>query len=252
LIARAFDFSAESCDKLTVVSMSHSLGAAIEGRFVAYYRVSTDKQGDRGYGLEGQRKAVADYLNGGNWRLVANFTEIESGRRTDNRPELEKALVTAKKHKATLILAKLDRLARNVAFIAGLMERKVDFVCCDMPNATPFMLHVYAAVAEEERRMIAARTKAGLAAAKANGVELGNAQLAADNHAAAVARAKSLKPILRELRDLSARATAAELNARKVATPTGAPWSAKTVIRVRERVGLQHQAGGFLGTRRSH
>ena len=142
----------------------------MEGRFVAYYRVSTDKQGDRGHGLEAQRKAVRDYLNGGEWKLVGEFTEIESGKRVDNRPELEKALVAAKKHKATLILAKLDRLARNVAFIAGLMERKVEFVCCDMPTATPFMLHVYAAVAEEERRMIGARTKAGLAAAKAKGI----------------------------------------------------------------------------------
>jgi DNA invertase Pin-like site-specific DNA recombinase len=210
----------------------------MEGRFVAYYRVSTDKQGDRGYGLEAQRKAVGDYLNGGNWKLVGEFTEVESGKRTDNRPELEKALVAAKKHRATLILAKLDRLARNVAFIAGLMERKVDFVCCDMPTATPFMLHVYAAVAEEERRMIAARTKAGLAAAKAKGVELGNAKLAADNHAAAVARAKEIKPVLRELRGMSARAAAAELNLRAVPTPTGAPWSAKTVIRARGRVGF--------------
>jgi DNA invertase Pin-like site-specific DNA recombinase len=210
----------------------------MEGRFVAYYRVSTDKQGDRGYGLEAQRKAVRDYMNGGDWKLVGEFTEVESGKRTDNRPELEKALVAAKKHRATLILAKLDRLARNVAFIAGLMERKVEFVCCDMPTATPFMLHVYAAVAEEERRVIAARTKAGLAAAKAKGVELGNAKLAADNHAAAVSRAKVLRPVLKELRGLSARAAATELNARNVPTPTGAPWSAKTVIRVRERVGL--------------
>jgi DNA invertase Pin-like site-specific DNA recombinase len=146
--------------------------------------------------------------------------------------------VTAKKHRATLILAKLARLARNVAFIAGLMERKVDFVCCDMPTATPFMLHVYAAVAEEERRMIAARTKAGLAAAKAKGVELGNAKLAADNRAAAIGRAKEIKPILPELRNMSARAAATELNSRGVPTPTGAPWSAKTIIRVRERAGL--------------
>jgi DNA invertase Pin-like site-specific DNA recombinase len=167
--------------------------------------------------------AVRDYLNGGDWRLVGEFTEVESGKRTNNRPELEKALVAAKKHKATLILAKLDRLARNVAFIAGLMERKVEFVCCDMPTATPFMLHVYAAVAEEERRMIAARTKAGLAAAKAKGVELGNAKLAAENRTAAIARAKEIKPVLRELRGMSARAAAAELNARAVPTPTGAP-----------------------------
>jgi DNA invertase Pin-like site-specific DNA recombinase len=200
--------------------------------------VSTEHQGANGNGMAAQRKAVEDYLNGGNWKLVAEFTEVESGKRVDNRPELERALAAAKKHKATLILAKLDRLARNVAFIADLMERKVNFVCCDMPSATPFMLHVYAAVAEEERRMIATRTKAGLAAAKAKGVILGNAKLAADNHAAAVERAKQLKPVLKELSKLSARGAAAELNARGVPTPTGAPWSAKTVIRARGRVGL--------------
>jgi DNA invertase Pin-like site-specific DNA recombinase len=220
--------------------MSHIalLVAAMEGRFIAYYRVSTDKQGDSGYGLDAQRKAVLDYRNGGKWKLVGEFTEIESGKRIDNRPELERALVAAKKHKATLILAKLDRLSRNVSFIAGLMERKVNFVCSDMPNATPFMLHVYAAVAEEERRMIATRTKAGLAAAKARGVVLGNPKLAADNHAAAIERAKALKPVLKELRKESARAAAVELNVRGVQTPTGAPWSAKTVIRARKRVGL--------------
>jgi DNA invertase Pin-like site-specific DNA recombinase len=217
----------------------------MDGRFVAYYRVSTEHQGANGNGMAAQRKAIEDYLNGGNWKLAAEFTEVESGKRDDNRPELEKALAAAKKHKATLILAKLDRLARNVAFIAGLMERKINFVCCDMPSATPFMLHVYAAVAEEERRMIAARTKAGIAAAKARGTNkrgeplvLGNAKLAAGNHAAAIARAKELKPILKELGKLSARAAAAELNARSVPTPTGAPWSAKTVIRARDRIGL--------------
>jgi DNA invertase Pin-like site-specific DNA recombinase len=123
-----------------------------------------------------------------------------------------------------------------VAFIADLMERKVNFVCCDMPSATPFMLHVYAAVAEEERRMIAARTKAGLAQAKARGVVLGNAKLAAANQAAAAERAAALRPVLVELAGLSARAAAAELNSRGVETPTGAAWSAKTVIRVRDRL----------------
>jgi DNA invertase Pin-like site-specific DNA recombinase len=210
----------------------------MNGRFVAYYRVSTEHQGANGNGMAAQRKAVADYLNGGDWKLMGEFTEVESGKRVDNRPELEKALAAAKKHKATLILAKLDRLARNVHFIAGLMERQVPFVCCDMPSATPFMLHVYAAVAEEERRMIAARTKAGLAAAKARGVKLGNAKLAYDNRAAAVARAEELKPVLLELTGLSARAAAIELNARRVPTPNGAAWHAQTVIRVRERLGL--------------
>lgn len=203
-------------------------------KFVAYYRVSTDKQGDRGYGLDAQRKAVAAYLGAGD--LVAEFTEVESGKRADNRPQLECALQAARRHKATLVIAKLDRLARNVAFIAGLMERKVDFVCCDMPSATPFMLHIYAAVAEEERRMIAARTKAGLAAAKARGVALGNAGQAERNRDTATARARKLAPVIRPLAKLSARAAAAELNRMGTPTITGKPWSAKTVGRVRERL----------------
>lgn len=233
--------------------MSQTVGEAVmEGKFVAYYRVSTDKQGDRGYGLDAQRKAVGDYLDGGSWELIGEFTEVESGKRIDNRPELEKALNAARKHKATLIIAKLDRLSRNVAFIAGLMERKVNFVSVDMPNATPFMLHVYAAVAEEERRMIGNRTRAGLAAAKARGVVLGNPKLAADNRAKARARAVALRPVLHELRSLSARSIAAELNRRRVATPTGAPWSSKTVIRVQERLANKRSRRGRKPDRSRH
>ena len=112
--------------------------------FVAYYRVSTDKQGKSGLGLDAQRKAVVDYLNGGTWELAAEFTEIESGKKSD-RPELAMALAAAKRSKATLVIAKLDRLARNVHFISGLMETKVKFVAVDMPEATPFMLHINAA-----------------------------------------------------------------------------------------------------------
>ena len=123
------------------------------GKFVAYYRVSTDKQGKSGLGLDAQSKAVNDYLNGGDWELAAEFTEIESGKK-GNRPELVKALAACKRHKATLVIARLDRLARNVHFISGLMETKVKFVACDMPEATPFMLHIYAAVAEQEARAI--------------------------------------------------------------------------------------------------
>lgn len=207
----------------------------MQAKFIAYYRVSTDKQGDRGYGLDAQRRAVLDYLAAGA-ELVAEFTEVESGKRHENRPELQKALAAAKKLKAKLVIAKLDRLARNVAFIAGMMEQGVDFVCCDMPSATPFMLHVYAAVAEEERRMIAIRTKAGLAAAKARGVILGNARQAADNRAAAVARAQAIKPHLDEYEQLSARHAAALLNESGIATPSGAPWSHKTVARARVRI----------------
>src|ERR1700730_17232121 len=118
------------------------------------------------------RELVGDYLNGGRWQLMGEFTEVESGKCSD-RPELEKALMACRKHKAKLVIAKLDRLSRDVHFISGLMERKVDFVACDMPSANAFMINVYAAVAQEERRMISDRTKAGLAAAKARGVKLG-------------------------------------------------------------------------------
>jgi DNA invertase Pin-like site-specific DNA recombinase len=210
----------------------------VDGKFIAYYRVSTDHQGVNGNGIAAQRKAVEDYLNGGRWNLAGEFTEVESGKRSD-RPELEKALAACRKHKAKLVIAKLDRLSRNVHFISGLMERKVDFVACDMPSANAFMINVYAAVAQEERRMISDRTKAGLAAAKARGVKLGGPRLPVINEtrqADAIARAQAIVQILAELSGMSARAAAAELNARKIETPTGAPWSAKTVIRVRERL----------------
>jgi DNA invertase Pin-like site-specific DNA recombinase len=163
-----------------------------------------------GNGMAAQRKAVEDYLNGGRWKLVGEFTEVESGKRSD-RPELEKALTACRKHKAKLVIAKLDRLSRNVHFISGLMERKVDFVACDMPSANAFMINVYAAVAQEERRMISDRTKAGLAAAKARGVKLGGPRLPAINKARqadALERARVIAPILSELTGMSARAVA--------------------------------------------
>jgi DNA invertase Pin-like site-specific DNA recombinase len=144
----------------------------MRGKFVSYLRVSTDKQGQTGYGIDAQRAAVASYLNGGDWQLLGEFVEVESGKRND-RPELDKALAAGRKHKAKLVIAKLDRLARNVALIANLMDGKVDFVCCDMPQANRLTIHVLAAVAEHEREMISDRTKAGLAAAKARGVKLG-------------------------------------------------------------------------------
>src|SRR5215469_5908263 len=145
---------------------------ASSGKHVAYYRVSTARQGRSGLGLEAQRQAVSDYLNGGAWDLVAEFTEIESGKRND-RPELSRALELCRRQKATLVIAKLDRLARNVAFIANLMESRVDFVAVDMPQANRLTVHILAAVAEHEREMIVARTKAALAAAKARGKRLG-------------------------------------------------------------------------------
>jgi DNA invertase Pin-like site-specific DNA recombinase len=144
-----------------------------------------------------------------------------------------------KRHRARLIIAKLDRLSRNVAFIATLMDGKVDFVCCDFPQANRLTLHVLAAVAEHEREMIAQRTKAGLAAARERGVKLGGPRLPAINETRqvdAAARAQAIAPVLAELVGMSSRAVAAELNRRKIETPTGAPWSAKTVIRTRQRL----------------
>jgi DNA invertase Pin-like site-specific DNA recombinase len=143
------------------------------GNFVAYYRVSTAKQGQSGLGLDAQRQAVTDYLNGGKWSLLREFTEIESGKRSD-RPQLLAALAYAKATGSTLVIAKLDRLARNVAFIANLMESRTKFVAADMPEANDLTIHVLAAVAEHERKAISQRTRDALAAAKARGTKLGN------------------------------------------------------------------------------
>ncbi len=144
-------------------------------KFVSYYRVSTDRQGASGLGLEAQRAAVEQFTAAG--VLVAQFTEVESGKRHTNRPQLLAALEQCRKHRATLVIAKLDRLSRNLAFIANLMESGVEFVCCDMPTANRLTLHIIAAMAEHEREMISARTKSALAAAKARGTVLGNPRL---------------------------------------------------------------------------
>src|SRR4051812_45725109 len=123
------------------------------GKFVAYFRVSTDRQGQSGLGLEAQRAAVATYLNGGSWELLAEFTEVESGKRSD-RPELLKALAYCKRHKATLVIAKLDRLSRNLAFIANLLEAGTEFIACDNPNATKAFIQMMGVFAEHEREQI--------------------------------------------------------------------------------------------------
>jgi DNA invertase Pin-like site-specific DNA recombinase len=141
-------------------------------RFVAYYRVSTDRQGRSGLGLDAQQKAVTDYLNGGAWELVGEFVEVESGKKSDRR-QLARAVDACRKHKARLVIAKLDRLSRNLAFVATLMESGVEFVAVDNPHANKLTIHILAAVAEHEREAISERTKAALAAAKARGKRLG-------------------------------------------------------------------------------
>ena len=146
------------------------------GRFIAYYRVSTQQQGRSGLGLEAQRQAVASHLAGNGGDLVCDFTEVETGKGSnalDRRPQLRAALDACRKHKATLLIAKLDRLARNVHFVSGLIESGTDFVAADMPNANKVMLQMHAVMSEWERDQISARTKAALAQAKARGVVLG-------------------------------------------------------------------------------
>ncbi len=168
--------------------------------YVAYYRVSTRRQGDSGLGLEAQKAAIQAFI-AGRGAIVAEFTEVESGKLA-TRPQLDAALLAAKRAKATLVIAKLDRLARNVAFIAALLEKHVPFVACDMPEANEFMLHVMAAVAQHEARAISERTKAALAAAKRRGVRLGfarDASIPHRNRDAALKRAVALRPQIEAL-----------------------------------------------------
>src|SRR6185369_9410255 len=155
-------------------------------KFIAYYRVSTERQGKSGLGLDAQRTAVLDYLNGGGWKLLGEFTEVETSKGRNAlacRPQLRAALEACRKQKATLLIAKLDRLARNVHFISGLMESGVEFVAVDMPQANRFVVHILAAVAEQEAEAISKRTKAALAAARARGTKLGGRRVSAKRFA---------------------------------------------------------------------
>jgi DNA invertase Pin-like site-specific DNA recombinase len=214
------------------------------GKWVSYLRVSTDKQGASGLGLEAQRKAVADYLNGGKWTLAAEFVEIESGKRSD-RPQLAAALAACKKLKAKLVVAKLDRLARNVLFISKLMESGVEFVAADMPFANKLTIHILAAVAEHEREAISTRTKDALAAAKARGVKLGGPKLAeASAKGSAASRKKAdifatnTKPVIEQIRKsgiTTLRGIAAALNARGVPTARGGTWTPVQIMAIERR-----------------
>src|ERR1700712_5238421 len=217
------------------------------GKFVSYLRVSTARQGASGLGLEAQRAAVAGHLNGGDWTLVQEVLEVESGKRND-RPALATALKLCRKHRATLVIAKLDRLARNVAFISNLMESGVEFVAVDMPQANRFVVHILAAVAEQEAEAISKRTKAALAAAKARGTQLGGrrvsrerwAEIGLEARLARTAEASQVRtelvPTITAIRatgSSSLRAIAAELNACEIPTPRRVgEWSAVQVQRM--------------------
>ena len=220
------------------------MNARAARRFVAYYRVSTDRQGRSGLGLEAQQKTVRDYLNGGAWELVGEFVEVESGKYAD-QPELTRALEACRKQKARLVIAKLDRLSRNLAFIATLMNAGVEFVAVDNPHASRLTLHILAAVAEHERVAISERTKAALAAAKARGRRLGTPDpkgAVKRMHIALKAKtsrfASNVLPIIREIQGAghkSRNAIAGQLNARKVATARGGRWTHVQVEKILAR-----------------
>ena len=222
------------------------------GKFVAYYRVSTDRQGKSGLGLEAQRQSVGTYLNGGDWKIVQEFTEVESGKRSD-RPQLDDALAAARLHRCPLVVSKVDRLTRSVAFLSRLLEAGVDVRFADLPQiegATGrFLLQQMVAVAELEAGMISARTKAALAAARKRGVVLGGDRgqvpskrahkAAAEAIQARVnARAADLAPTIRALQAGGAtmlRALAAGLNAMGLTTARGGDWDQTQVRRLLAR-----------------
>jgi DNA invertase Pin-like site-specific DNA recombinase len=210
---------------------------------VAYTRVSTSRQGKSGLGLEAQLSALARFAEAEGFELVETYKEVETGKGADaldRRPQLEAALKAARRQKAPIIVAKLDRLSRDVHFISGLMTHKTPFIVAELgADADPFMLHVYAALAEKERAMISRRTKDALAAKKAQGVKLGGLNAKGiENRAAALDRAEQLRPIFSKLANLSARKIAAVLNERKIPTPAGGEWHAATVIRVQKRLAV--------------
>jgi DNA invertase Pin-like site-specific DNA recombinase len=228
-----------------------------EGKFVSYLRVSTDKQGRSGLGVEAQREAVARYLNGGHWTLVKEYVETESGKRND-RPKLRAALSHAKAIGATVVVAKLDRLSRNTRFLLDLIESGADVVFCDLPQIPTgatgrFLLTQMASVAELERGLISERTKAALKAAKARGIKLGNPngaralrgkqtgnrEAVAAVQANARQRAENLKEIIDDIRGsgaTTARKIATCLNERGILTPRGGKWHVSSASRLINRL----------------
>ena len=221
---------------------------------VAYFRVSTAKQGASGLGLDAQRAAVEALCAAKGWDLVAPpFTEVESGKRAD-RPELAKAIARAQVTGAKLVIAKLDRLSRNAAFLLTLRDAGVDFVAADMPDANSFTVNIMALVAQQEREAISARTREALAAAKARGTRLGNPngaaalQRAGKGNAASVAarirnadaHAERLRPVLDQMRKdgiVSLSGLAKAMNEGGIRTPRGGRWEATSVRNLVARLG---------------
>ena len=210
---------------------------------IAYIRVSTDKQGKSGLGLEAQREAIARFAAAESLEVAGEFIEVETGKGADaldKRPQLAAALRKAKQIKAPITVSKLDRLSRDVHFISGLMTKRVPFIVAALgKNVDPFMLHIYAALAEKERSMISERTRDALAKAKQRGVVLGNPNVGKMNTEAAAARDAELKPILETMWELAYREIAEELTNRNIPTPRGGDlWNAMTVMRVMKRLGI--------------
>jgi DNA invertase Pin-like site-specific DNA recombinase len=206
---------------------------------VAYIRVSTQRQGRSGLGLEAQKAAISRFARAEGFAVVREFVEVETGKGADaldRRPQLAAALKAARKLKGS----------RNVHFISGLMVHRVAFIVSELgADVDPFMLHIYAAVAEKERRLIAERTRHAPAAAKARGVRLGGwRQSSVAAQQAAAERARELRPVFQELRDLSDFKAAVALNERGISAANGGQWQAIQVRRVRDRLGAEPSGGG--------
>jgi DNA invertase Pin-like site-specific DNA recombinase len=214
---------------------------------VAYLRVSTERQGRSGLGVEAQREAIERFAEREGLELLAEFVEVETGKGSDaidRRPELAAALAKARREKCPVIVAKLDRLSRDVHFISGLMSQRIPFIVAELgADADPFMLHLYAALAEKERKLISERTKAALAVKKAQGVQLGNRTNLAEAQAKAVASTKAtadafalnVLPVIQQVRTggiHTYRGIAEQLNVRGVRTARGGTWQAATVRKI--------------------
>lgn len=209
---------------------------------IAYIRVSTQGQAKSGLGLEAQRDAIQTFAKAEAFKIAQTFEEHETGKGADaldRRPQLAAAIKAARKLGGPVIVSKLDRLSRDVHFISGLMAHRVPFIVTELgADVDPFVLHLFAALAQKERALISQRTRQGLAAAKRRGVKLGGYTAGSErSQKEAAALAERMRPVMRQLVSLSAHQAAAELNRRKIASATGGKWYAATVIRLRERVG---------------